>query len=76
MMLAVEARKMTEKERLETLARSFDFYAGLIEKAVGRGASLPVWDGKTAEEYRQQAREYRMRAALLAEKEAAHPSDA
>lgn len=58
---------MTEKERLETQARSFDFYAGLIERAVGRGAPLPVWGPMTAEEYRQLAEEYRRRAARLAE---------
>ena len=62
---------MTEKERLEIQARSFDFYAGLIERAVGRGAPLPVWGPMTAEEYRQQAQEYRRRAALLAEPEQA-----
>jgi hypothetical protein len=60
---------MTEKERLEIQARSFEFYAGLIERAVGRGAPLPVWGPMTAEEYRQQAQEYRRRAALLAEQE-------
>ncbi len=60
---------MTEKERLETQARSYEFYAGLIERAVGRGAPLPVWGPMTAEEYRQLAREYRRRAALLAEQE-------
>jgi hypothetical protein len=60
---------MTEKERLETQARSFEFYAGLIERAVGRGAPLPVWGPMTAEEYRQLAREYRRRAARLAEQE-------
>jgi hypothetical protein len=62
---------MTEKERLEIQARSFEFYAGLIERAVGRGAPLPVWGPMTAEEYRQQAQEYRRRAALLAEQEQA-----
>ncbi len=56
---------MTEKERLEIQAQSFEFYAGLIERAVGRGAPLPVWGRMTAEEYRQQAQEYRRRAALL-----------
>jgi hypothetical protein len=59
---------MTEKERLETQARSFEFYAGLIERATGRGAPLPVWGPMTAEEYRDLARQYRQRAARLAEK--------
>ncbi len=62
---------MTEKERLEIQARSFEFYAGLIERAVGRGAPLPVWGPMTAEEYRQLAQEYRQRAARLAEQESA-----
>jgi len=60
---------MTEKERLETQARSFEFYAGLIERATGRGAPLPVWGPMTAEEYRDLARQYRQRAAQLAEQE-------
>lgn len=58
---------MTEKERLETQARSFEFYAGLIERAIGRGAALPVWGPMTAEEYRDLARQYRERAAALPE---------
>jgi hypothetical protein len=58
---------MTEKERLEIQARSYDFYAGLIERAIGRGAPLPVWSTMTAEEYRQLAQEYRQRAARLPE---------
>ncbi len=62
---------MTEKERLETQARSFEFYAGLIERATGRGAPLPVWGPMTAEEYRDLARQYRQRAARLAEHEQA-----
>jgi hypothetical protein len=66
---------MTEKERLEIQARSFEFYAGLIERAVGRGAPLPVWGPMTAEEYRQLAQEYRQRAAHLAEQEQAQNAD-
>jgi hypothetical protein len=66
---SLEAECMTEKERLETQARSFEFYAGLIERAVGRGAPLPVWGPATAEEYRRLASEYRRRAALLEEQE-------
>lgn len=62
---------MTEKERLETQARSFEFYAGLIERATGRGAPLPVWGPMTAEEYRTLAGQYRQRAARLAEQEQA-----
>jgi uncharacterized membrane protein len=67
---------MTEKERLEIQARSFEFYAGLIERAVGRGAPLPVWGPMTAEEYRQMAQEYRQRAAHLAEQEQAQAHNA
>jgi len=58
---------MTEKQRLEIQAQSFDFYAGLIERAVGRGAPLPVWGKMTADEYRQLAQEYRQRAERLPE---------
>ncbi len=66
---------MTEKERLEKQAQSFEFYAGLIERAVGRGAPLPVWGPTTAEEYRHLAQEYRRRAALLGEQEKAQAPD-
>jgi hypothetical protein len=66
---------MTESERLERQARSFEFYAGLIEKAVGRGAQLPVWDKMTAEDYRRQAQDYHRRAALLAEREKARAQE-
>ena len=62
---------MTEKERLEIQARSFEFYAGLIERAVGRGAPLPVWSSMTAQEYRQLAKEYRQRAVRVTEQEQA-----
>lgn len=60
---------MTERERLEKQAISLEFYAGLIERSVGRGARLPVWDKMTAEDYRREAQECRRRAALLAERE-------
>jgi hypothetical protein len=66
---------MTEKERLETQAKSFEFYAGLIERAVGRGAPLPVWGPMTADEYRQLAQEYHQRAARLEEREQARAKD-
>jgi len=66
---------MTEKERLEKQAQSFEFYAGLIERAVGRGAPLPVWGPTTAEEYRRLAQEYRRRAVLLEKQEKAPVQD-
>ena len=66
---------MDEKELLRAQIKSYEFYAGLIERAVGGGASarLPRWDEQRAIEYRQLAEQLRQR---LAEMEAQEPSPA
>lgn len=58
---------MDEKELLRIQIKSYEFYAGLIERAVGGGASarLPRWDEQRAIEYRELAAQLRQRLAEL-----------
>jgi hypothetical protein len=65
-----------EKELLRTQIKSYEFYAGLIERAVGGGASarLPRWDEQRAIEYRQLADQLRQRLAELEAREQAAAS--
>jgi hypothetical protein len=62
-----------EKELLRTQIKSYEFYAGLIERAVGGGAGarLPRWDEQRAIEYRDLAAQLRQRLAELEAQEAA-----
>lgn len=64
---------MDEKELLKVQIKSYDFYAGLIERAVGgaAGARLPRWDEQRAIEYRALAEQLRQRLAELEAEEAA-----
>lgn len=64
---------MDEKELLRQQIKAFEFYAGLIDRAVGGGAqaTLPRWDEQRALEYRALAEQLRAR---LAELEAAEPT--
>jgi hypothetical protein len=56
-----------EKELLRAQIKSYEFYAGLIERAVGAGtlAKLPRWDEQRAAEYRALAEQLRRRLAEL-----------
>jgi hypothetical protein len=65
---------LDEKELLRQQIKAFEFYAGLIDRAVGGGAqaTLPRWDEQRALEYRALADQLRAR---LAELEAAEPSE-
>jgi hypothetical protein len=65
-------RGLDEKELLRQQIKAFEFYAGLIDRAVGGGAQakLPRWDEQRALEYRALAEQLRER---LAELEAAEP---
>gem|GEM_PF-798962 len=54
-----------ERAALEAQAKAYEFYAGLIARATGSGAKLPVWDPTTAERYRELARRARARLAEL-----------
>jgi hypothetical protein len=56
-----------ERELLRAQIKSYEFYAGLIERAVGGGAQakLPRWDEQRAAEYRALADQLRRRLAEL-----------
>lgn len=58
---------MDERELLRAQITSYEFYAGLIERAVGGGAQakLPRWDEQRAMEYRALAEQLRRRLAEL-----------
>ena len=58
---------MDEKEILIRQIKAYEFYAGLIERAVGGGAQarLPRWDEQRALEYRELAAQLRRRLAEL-----------
>ncbi|HEX8035521.1 MAG TPA: hypothetical protein VF510_16810 [Ktedonobacterales bacterium] len=67
---------MSERELLEIQIKTYEFYAGLIDRAVGgtHTAKLPKWDEQRAEEYKQLADQLRTRLAELDKREAAAPA--
>jgi hypothetical protein len=57
-----------EKELLRLQIQAYEFYAGLIDRAVGNGGRetiMPKWDEQRALEYRQLAEQLRQRLAEL-----------
>jgi hypothetical protein len=62
-----------EKERLKAQIKAYQYYAGLIERAVGGGAQpkLPRWDEQRAQEYRDLVVQLKQRLAELEAQEAA-----
>ncbi|MGZ3581290.1 MAG: hypothetical protein ACXVCO_00515 [Ktedonobacterales bacterium] len=69
-------KPLSERELLQIQIKTYEFYAGLIDRAVGgaHAAKLPKWDEQRAEEYKQLADQLRARLAELAEREAAAPA--
>ncbi len=71
------SKPYSERELLEIQIKSYEFYAGLINRAVGGGmhaAKLPKWDEQRAEEYKQLADQLRARLAELDEQAANAPA--
>jgi len=70
------SKPMSERELLEIQIKTYEFYAGLIARAVGGGTSakLPKWDEQRAEEYKRLADELRARLVELDEREANAPA--
>lgn len=70
------SKPLSERELLEIQIKTYDFYAGLIDRAVGgtHAAKLPKWDEQRAEEYKQLADQLRARLAELDEREAEAPA--
>jgi hypothetical protein len=70
-------KPLTERELLEIQIKTYDFYAGLIDRAVGgaTAAKMPKWDEERAGEYQRLAAELRARLAELDERQANAPAD-
>lgn len=68
------AQPVTDKELLRLQIQAYEFYAGLIGRAVVSGAhdaKMPRWDEQRAIEYRELAEQLRRQ---LAELEATSPA--
>jgi hypothetical protein len=66
-------KQLTERELIQLQIQAYDFYASLIDCAVGHGAGpkMPRWDSERAIEYKWLADQLRQR---LAELEARDPA--
>ncbi len=66
-------KQLTERDLLQLQIQTYDFYASLIDRAVGAGASpkMPRWDEERALEYKRLADQLRQR---LADLEARNPA--
>ena len=67
---------VSERELLESQIKTYEFYARLIDRAVGGSAAaiMPKWDEQRAQEYARLAAELRARLAALDEQAAAAPA--
>ncbi|MGH2505792.1 MAG: hypothetical protein ACRDID_25035 [Ktedonobacterales bacterium] len=66
-----------EKELLRLQIQAYEFYAGLIDRAVTNGAReaiMPKWDEQRAIEYKQLADQLRERLAQLEQEDAKTPT--
>ena len=70
------SKPLSERELLEIQIKTYEFYAGLIDRAVGgtHAAKLPKWDEQRAEEYKQLADQLRAQLAVLDERAANAPA--
>lgn len=70
------SKPLSERELLQIQIKTYEFYAGLIDRAVGgtHSAKLPKWDEQRAEEYKQLADQLRARLAGLDEQEVSAPA--
>lgn len=62
-----------EKELLRLQIQAYEFYSGLIDRAVTNGAHdaiMPKWDEQRAREYKDLAEQLRQRLAQLEREEA------
>jgi hypothetical protein len=62
-------KPLTERELIELQIKTYDFYARLIDRAIGGAAAakLPKWDVERAREYEQLANDLRARLAEMDE---------
>jgi hypothetical protein len=72
------AKPVSKRELLQMQIKTYEFYAGLIDRAVGgpyqAGSKLPKWDEQRALEYKQLADELRAQLAALDDEEAVAPA--
>lgn len=64
----METKQLSERELIELQIKAYEFYAGLLDRAVSsgaRGAIMPRWDEQRALEYRELAEQLRRRLAEL-----------
>ncbi|HEY8324510.1 MAG TPA: hypothetical protein VIG77_08475 [Ktedonobacterales bacterium] len=69
----VQQQPEDEKELLRLQIQAYEFYAGLIDRAVTNGAReaiMPKWDEQRAIEYKQLADQLRERLAQLEQEDA------
>ena len=69
-------KPISERELLQLQIQSYEFYARLIDRAVGgtNAAIMPKWDEERAREYARLADELRERLAELDAREANAPA--
>lgn len=69
-------KPLSERELLQIQIQSYEFYARLIDRAVGSGNSsiMPKWDEERAREYKRLADELRARLAEMDAREADAPA--
>lgn len=71
-------KPVTKREMLQMQIKTYEFYAGLIDRAVTSGITgagkMPKWDEQRAMEYKQLADELRVQLAALDEQEANAPA--
>ncbi len=68
-----------EKELLRLQIQAYEFYSGLIDRAVTNGAHdaiMPKWDEQRAREYKDLAEQLRQRLAQLERADAQAPDAA
>jgi hypothetical protein len=73
------AQQPTEKELLLLQIQAYEFYAGLIDRAVTAGAHdavMPKWDEQRAVEYHKLADQLRARLAEIEREDSAGASAA
>lgn len=65
--MTTQTKQLTERDLIQLQIQAYDFYASLINCAVGRGSGpkMPRWDSDLAIEYKWLADELRARLAEL-----------
>ncbi|MGO8948468.1 MAG: hypothetical protein ACLQUY_12570 [Ktedonobacterales bacterium] len=66
------SKPVSKRELLEMQIKTYEFYAGLIDRAIGgsRANTMPKWDEQRAVEYRQLAEELREQLAEMDKQDA------